>query len=202
MMVNGIHVVGCATQNTFLDIIFNAYILYVMASKSKTKGKTYERQVCEHLTKVFGKNFIRVPNSGAFVGGLNASRTASLTPEQILLSEGDIIVPIELQHVKFECKTLGKFSFSNLFTGSAQLDDWIKQAEDSKRLLWFLVFKIDNRGQFIAFDFKWDKDFKLTNNWMIYKKDQQAYMVTSLDNFFENNKDIILNLPNATLPSA
>lgn len=170
-----------------------------MASKSKAKGKTYERAVCQHLTKVFGKTFIRVPNSGSFMGGNNASRGDWLTPEQILLSEGDIIVPIELKHVKFECKTLGKFSFSNLFTDSAQLNSWIKQAKDSARLIWFLIFKIDNRGEFIVFDDKWRNNFYMPNSWMFYNKE---YLITSLDSFFETNKVDILQLPNAALSPA
>lgn len=177
-----------------------------MASKSKTKGKGYERQVAEHLTKVFGKTFIRVPASGAFVGGMNVERMALLTPEQVLLSEGDIINPIEMSHVKFECKTLGKFSFSKLFTGSAQLDSWIKQSEESKRLIWFLIFKIDNRGSFIVFEDKWLSPifdlfhgFELKHNWMEYK---ERYVITSLIDFFEDNQLAILNLPNAALPPA
>ena len=37
-------------------------------SKSKNKGKTYEREVANFLTELYGESFTRVPYSGAFVG--------------------------------------------------------------------------------------------------------------------------------------
>ena len=55
-----------------------------MANKNKTKGKNFERQICELFTKTYGVNFQRVPNSGAFVGGLNTKRYENLTNEQVL----------------------------------------------------------------------------------------------------------------------
>ena len=44
-----------------------------MANKNKNKGKAFERQICEILTNCFGINFQRIPNSGAYVGGVLAS---------------------------------------------------------------------------------------------------------------------------------
>ena len=40
-----------------------------MASKSKNKGKGFEREVCKILGEIYDDNFERVPHSGAFVGG-------------------------------------------------------------------------------------------------------------------------------------
>ena len=45
-----------------------------MTSKSKTKGKSWERDVCNFLTELYNDSFIRVPNSGAYVGGKNEYR--------------------------------------------------------------------------------------------------------------------------------
>ena len=42
-------------------------------SKSKNKGKTFEREVCKILKEIYEDNFERVPHSGAFVGGQNAT---------------------------------------------------------------------------------------------------------------------------------
>ena len=163
-----------------------------MPNKSKNKGKAYERVVCKHLTKIFGLNHERVWSSGAFTGGQNIARCERLTKEQLLLSEGDIIVPVELSHVKYECKDHRDFSFSKLFTGSAKLDGWIKQASQSNRLLWLLVFKAAHVGSYVVFDSVWQNIFSIKNNWMVYKN---KYIITSLNDFFEDNKDIILNLP-------
>ena len=40
-----------------------------MTNKSKTKGKTWEREVVLFLSELYKESFIRVPNSGAYVGG-------------------------------------------------------------------------------------------------------------------------------------
>jgi len=40
-----------------------------MSSKSKTKGKSWERDVCLFLSELYNQSFIRVPGSGAFIGG-------------------------------------------------------------------------------------------------------------------------------------
>lgn len=163
-----------------------------MPNKSKNKGKAYERVVCKHLTTVFGLNHERVWSSGAFTGGQNQARCERLTKEQLLLSEGDIIVPVELSHIKYELKDHRDFSFSKLFTGSAKLDGWIEQAKLSNRLLWLLVFKASRAGEYVVFDSRWKNVFHLQNNWMVYN---QQYIITSLKDFFETNKQILLELP-------
>ena len=40
-----------------------------MSKKSKQKGKSWERDVCIFLSELYSDSFIRVPNSGAYVGG-------------------------------------------------------------------------------------------------------------------------------------
>ena len=42
-----------------------------MASPQKTKGKSYENAKAKFLTEIFSEKFIRVPTSGAFLGGKN-----------------------------------------------------------------------------------------------------------------------------------
>ena len=54
-----------------------------MTSKSKAKGSSWERDVCQTLSELYDDNFMRVPNSGAYTGGMNAHRKDVLTTEQI-----------------------------------------------------------------------------------------------------------------------
>jgi len=65
-----------------------------MTSKSKSKGKSWERDVCVFLSKLYNDSFIRVPNSGAYTGGKNEFRKEYLTDEQIKLSRGDVVPPV------------------------------------------------------------------------------------------------------------
>lgn len=163
-----------------------------MPNKQKNKGKSYERAICKHLSTVFGLNFERIPNSGSFTGGKNFYRAAKLSPEQLLLTDGDIIVPSELSFVSIECKNHKNLSFPSFFTGSAKLDEWIEQAKSSKRLLWLLIYHVNSVGDFIVFDLDWYNTFKMPVNYMVYKKE---CIIISSKNFFEDNKDILLNLP-------
>lgn len=156
-----------------------------MSSANKNKGKAGERWVAAHLGKVFGLNFQRVPNSGAFTGGMNSFRKAVMTETQALLANGDIIVPDELKHLSFEVKTYKDFSFAGMFTANKQLDAWIAQAAACGKT-WFLIFKINHTGAFVAFDTI--KNFTVPGNKMLYKQ----YTVCSIDGFFEINKELLL----------
>lgn len=158
-----------------------------MANKNKNKGKAFERQICEILGKTFGLNFQRIPNSGAYVGGKNAFRYETLTEEQKLLADGDIIVPSELSHISMECKSYKDFSFSGLFLGqNALLDGWIKQASETQKSKWLLYFKINNKGIFVVYDMSKFPSDLYKENYHIY---QNRYLIQSLDEFLEKNKE-------------
>ena len=45
-----------------------------MTSPSKAKGNSFERLVADFLSNLYGETFIRVPGSGAYVGGKNVHR--------------------------------------------------------------------------------------------------------------------------------
>lgn len=170
-----------------------------MSNNAKNKGKAGERWVAAHLGTVFGLNFQRVPNSGAFIGGANAFRKTSMTATQALLANGDIIVPDELSHLSFEVKTYKDFSFSSLLTNNKQLDGWIAQAAACQKM-WFLIFKINHAGAFVAFDGKWQNSLQLQvpGNYVKYRH----YTVCALDGFFEHNKEYILNNRSSILESS
>ena len=50
-----------------------------MASPQKVKGKSYENAKAKFLTDIFGQTFIRVPTSGAFLGGKNYDRRLDMS---------------------------------------------------------------------------------------------------------------------------
>lgn len=159
-------------------------------SRQKQKGNAYERVVAEHLTNIFQLKFFRSPGSGAYVGGKNFHRIHDMTNSQQLLLEGDIVVPEELADLKFECKTLKKFSFSSLYHKNATFDSWLEQAHSDDKM-WFLVFKINNRGSFIAYDSHKYEPLLVPeeSNHMQYKN----ITITRLEGFFELNKESLLS---------
>jgi len=166
-----------------------------MGNNSKNKGKTYERKVAKDFSSIFDLNFERVPNSGAFVGGKNSFRSQKITDEQMLLMDGDIIVPKELAHVSIECKWYKDFRWSKLFTtGEKNLDTWIKQCNMTSKLCWFICFKINNYGEYVVFDSHFFDAFTIDGNYLKYKSNDGIYIIVSKNDFFENNVEAILNL--------
>lgn len=157
-----------------------------MPNPQKQKGNRLEREIADHLSGVFGLNFCRVPNSGAFVGGKNAYRKDFLSENQILLATGDIIVPDELKHISLECKSYKKFSFQSLFSSNKLLESWIDQARTSDKK-WFLIFKINRAGSYVVYESK--------HNWCVPGNSVMHYgdcSICTLGGFFELNKNEIL----------
>ena len=127
-----------------------------MSSKSKTKGKSWERDVCLYLSALYNDSFIRVPGSGAFIGGTNQFRKDTLSEEQIKLSRGDIIPPLQYPNFLAECKNYAQFPFHLLGHNHRikLLDSWIDQVEnDSKEDdAWLLFIKITRKGQYVVYN--------------------------------------------------
>ena len=127
-----------------------------MTSKSKAKGSSWERDVCQTLSELYDDNFMRVPNSGAYTGGMNAHRKDVLTTEQIKLSRGDIVPPVLFCNFVAECKNYADFPFHQLIKKNriALLDTWIEQVElDSEdKDLWLLFIKITRKGTYLLYD--------------------------------------------------
>ena len=159
-----------------------------MPSRQKAKGNNYERWVAMHLSEIFDLNFTRVPTSGAMTGGMNADVLKRLSHSQKLLLEGDLIPPDELYYVKIECKSLKSLNFSSLLKECAIMNSWIDQARSDEKM-WFLFFKINNRGNFIAFNSDVFEKCNILGNYLMYK----GNYITPLDGFFESNRDTILN---------
>ena len=160
-----------------------------MTSRQKSKGNAFERQVADHLSKIFELNFERVPNSGAFTGGKNITRYNTLSDAQKLIYDGDILVPDELSNFKIECKSYKDFSFHGLFSQNKQLDDWISQAEVDFKL-WFLIFKINNKGSYVVFNKNMWKSIRYSGCYTNYK----GYYVIPMNGFFESNASTLLKM--------
>lgn len=169
-----------------------------MANASKNKGKAYERVVAKHLSEETDLNFERVPNSGAFIGGKNIARADKLTKEQIDIFEGDIITPIEWDHIRIECKWYKDFRWHQLFRpeGESILNSWIEQAEQGTRPFWFLCFKINNQGEYIVFDSKLDEYLNHPSNQFRYHSNHHSnwYTIVSMELFFKMNRVKIIEL--------
>ena len=127
-----------------------------MTSKSKSKGKSWERDICLFLSKLYDDSFIRVPNSGAYTGGKNEFRNEYLTDEQIKLSRGDIIPPSSFCNFVVEAKNYAEFPFHQLIKKNTivLLDTWIDQVEtdSSDKDLWLLFIKITRKGTYVLYD--------------------------------------------------
>lgn len=162
-----------------------------MPSRQKTKGSSFEREMAEHLSKVFGLSFRRIPSSGAITGGKNEHVLKTISKEQSMSLEGDIMVPIELSHLKFECKFYKEFSFTALFEENKQLDGWIKQSRTgSKNKIEIIALKVNRLGVFIVVDKSMETEVLLPVNKMSYNN----VYIFKMGNFFEDNKDNILKI--------
>ena len=127
-----------------------------MSKKSKQKGKSWERDVCLFLSDLYNESFIRVPGSGAFIGGTNQFRKDYLSEEQIKLSRGDIIPPVKYPFFLAECKNYAEFPFHQLISKHkvSLLDSWIEQVEHdvtSENDVWLLFIKITRKGTYILY---------------------------------------------------
>lgn len=159
-----------------------------MPSKSKSKGNNFERETCKYLSDLTGLSFTRVPNSGAFLGGKNISRVENLSESQVQIFDGDIIVPDELKDWSIECKFYKDFAWKKLFQsdGESQLNGWIKQAEETSKPYWFLLFKINNAGKYLVIskETMYHFKFKFPICYSVYQKE---YLIMDMESFFNIN---------------
>jgi len=159
-----------------------------MSSKSKNKGKSWERDVCLFLSELYNDSFIRVPGSGAFIGGSNQFRKEYLSEEQIKLSRGDIIPPVKFPYFLAECKNYAEFPFHQLISKDkiVLLDSWIEQVEHdvtSEKDVWLLFIKITRKGTYILYPIS-NSFFSLE-----YGVRYKQYWFCEMQYFFNNFKD-------------
>ena len=154
-------------------------------TRSKNKGKSYERDIANFLSELYQESFTRVPHSGAFIGGQNFARIDKLSENQTRGFKGDIIPPDTFQLLVIEAKNYGEFRWNQLALGQEvkQLDEWIKQAKDScePQDKWLLCVKISRQGEFVL----WDPTLW---NELKYRMSYRDYHYLDYKTFWEVNK--------------
>ncbi len=165
-----------------------------MASKSKNKGKGFEREVCKILGEIYNDNFERVPHSGAFVGGINNIRKATLTENQIKAFKGDIIPPDDWKYFNCECKNYADFPFHHLLQEKAipLLEGWIEQTMDAhdENDIDLLFMKFDRKGIYIAFPTNIDHHLLISSNIKYKSQKFGTWTITFWPDFSSKNQNI------------
>lgn len=122
-------------------------------SKSKRKGNSWELQIAKFLSAQHSASFIRAPHSGAYIGGTNSFRKATLDESQIKSFKGDIVPPASWGRFNAEAKNYADFPFHQLYQGSVPiLEKWLGQLLEVAGSNDFniLIMKFNRKGSFIA----------------------------------------------------
>ena len=141
-----------------------------MASPQKVKGKSYENAKANFLTEIFQQKFIRVPTSGAFLGGKNYERRHEMTDGQVMAFKGDIIPPDDWKLFNCECKFYKDFKFHQLLNESKVLDSWIDEtlSTSNENDLNLIFMKFNNIGEYVAYQAK--EKFRVKQYLKYYKQ--------------------------------
>ena len=161
-----------------------------MPSAGKNKGNTGERMIASFLTELYQAKFIRVPNSGAFLGGANNHRQQLMDQGQIASFRADIIPPSDMRGLVIESKFYKEFPFSKLLKNEKipLLDGWIKQLGENITSQDFslVVFRINRQGSFAVFHKKWLPELTVGNHARYHD-----YVVCDFHDLFTVNRDKI-----------
>lgn len=167
----------------------------LVSRKSKEKGKSWERDVATHLSQLYGESFIRVPHSGAYIGGKNSARKDFLHEGQIRAMKGDIIPPADWKKFNCECKNYADFPFHQLFQQHiGLLETWLDQlmdvADDGDFNI--LIFKITRKGKWVAVPAASNILGSRIFNYGSVKHDH--WHIIDYDQFWELNSDLVKTL--------
>ena len=162
-----------------------------MPSKSKSKGNAWEFEVAKFLSATYNESFLRIPSSGAFVGGKNNVRKAALGGAQLQSKKGDIHPPQDWKYWNLECKSYADFPFHQLWTGDVKmLDAWIQQQHDVEDVgdLNLILIKISRKDKWVVFQ----EDLGFTVDRTLHYK---GWYFTSWDDFWSKsaNLDLVKN---------
>jgi hypothetical protein len=163
-----------------------------MTSPQKAKGNAWERQVADHLTALYGEKFIRVPGSGAYVGGKNNFRKEFLHEGQIRNFKGDIVPGQSFPKFNAECKSYADFPFHQLYSGEVKiLESWLGQLLEVADPGDFsiLIMKFNRKGKFIATQ---DPVIAPEQNYSIYNSIKHGtWWLQDYDEFWKYNSDAV-----------
>lgn len=169
-----------------------------MSNASKEKGKTWERDVANFLSKTYGETFMRVPNSGAFIGGQNTKRKEVLHEGQIRIFKGDIIPGPSFSKMNVECKFYKEFPFHQLVSGTPirLLDSWIEQLLEpaDENDFNILLMKFNNKGKYVVTHKKNHPPLSSFGVEYCYQKDMSIWKISEFDNFWMFNESVVRQL--------
>jgi len=156
-------------------------------SPQKQKGSNWERVVANQLSEIYNETFIRVPGSGAYVGGTNNARKEFLHEGVIRVLKGDIVPPPSFSKFNAECKSYKDFPWHQLYTGDCKvLDGWITQCLDAADIgdVNLLFMKFNRKGTFLAFEQAYHRHF-LTPSFTQYSgiNSGKNWIITDLGTF-------------------
>jgi hypothetical protein len=164
-----------------------------MSSKSKNKGKSWERDIANFLSALYDEKFVRVPHSGAYIGGANTVRKQQLDEGQIRGFKGDIIPPSAWNYFNCEAKNYADFPFHLLFSQPVPiLELWIGQLLDvaDPNDLNLLFIKITRKGKFTIFP-QTITEFQ-SKNFLLYDSPKYGlWTVMDYDLFWKLNQDAV-----------
>jgi hypothetical protein len=172
-----------------------------MTSPQKSKGSSFEREVAKHLSALYDASFIRVPNSGAYIGGLNAHRKTTLDGNQTKSFKGDITPPDSWTNFNSECKSYADFPFHLMLAGNCkQLNIWLDQLmsvadEDDVNILFT---KISRKGKYVAVQtkFTW-----VTDNFILYTSEKHGdWLFIEYNHFFNLNSHLLKTYCSTSTP--
>lgn len=159
-----------------------------MPSKSKAKGNSWELEVAKFLSDTYGSTFLRVPSSGAFVGGKNTHRKSTLDSGQLASKKGDIHPPQDWKHFNIECKSYADFPFHQLWYADVKiLDAWIQQQKDveDEGDLNLILIKISRKEKWVVYP---EKLGFQTSRGILYK----SWHFVHWDDFWTNEQNVSL----------
>jgi hypothetical protein len=169
-----------------------------MPSPSKSKGNSFERQIAQFLTELYGETFIRAPGSGAYVGGTNNKRKQFLHEGQIRSFKGDIVPGQSFPRLNAECKSYKDFPFHQLYQGSVKiLDLWIQQCVDAGDAGDFniIFMKFNRKGTYVAVEAQPNHtDLLFTRHFNYGSGLNGHWYIMDLELFFELNSDTVKQL--------
>lgn len=165
-------------------------------ASSKNKGKSWERDIARFLSSLYNQSFIRVPASGAYIGGKNSVRKEFLHEGQIRNMKGDITPPIDWKHFNCEAKNYADFPFHQLISGNVLLlEKWIEQclttADHGDYNL--IIIKISRKGTYVVTPQL--EDIDPGSNYFSYNsKHHGLWYIIDYETFWHLNKDVVEKL--------
>lgn len=159
-----------------------------MPSKSKAKGNAWELEVAKFLSETYNESFLRVPSSGAFVGGKNNFRKTTIDKAQLQSKKGDIHPPMGWNHFNLECKSYADFPFHQLwYTDVKILDAWIQQQKDveDEGDLNLILIKISRKEKWVVY--QEGLGFEVTRS-LPYK----GWVFTEWNQFWTRKENLVL----------